>query len=84
MSDRDAFEDIHYIESLLKLVYHCSFFRNLFLSADGIVAGISGFLIVLCYYWFTGTVAGLGFPSFVADNGCVSSPPNMMTHMTLD
>ena len=30
------------------------------------------------------TVAGMGFPTFVADHGCVSSPPNMMIHMALD
>ena len=26
----------------------------------------------------------MGFPTFVADNGCVSYPPNMMIHMALD
>ena len=26
----------------------------------------------------------MGFPTFVADHGCVSSPPNMMIHMALD
>ena len=25
----------------------------------------------------------MGFPTFVADHGCVSSPPNMMIHMAL-
>ena len=36
-------------------------------------------------YWSTGIVAGMGFPTFVADHGCVSSPPtpNMMIHMAL-
>ena len=28
-----------------------------------------------------GKVAGMGFPSFVADHGCVSSPLNMMIHV---
>ena len=31
----------------------------------------------------TGIVADMGFPTFVADHGCVSSPPNMMIHMAL-
>ena len=35
-------------------------------------------------YWSTGIVAGMGFPTCVADHGCVSSPPNMMIHMALD
>ena len=29
-------------------------------------------------------VASIGFPTFVADHGAVSSPPNMMIHMALD
>ena len=36
------------------------------------------------FYQSTGIVAGMGFPTFVADHGCVSSPPNMMIHMALD
>ena len=35
-------------------------------------------------YWSTGIVTGMGFPTFVADQGYVSSPPNMMIHMALD
>ena len=31
-----------------------------------------------------GVVAGMVFPTFVADHGCVSSPPNMMIHIALD
>ena len=38
----------------------------------------------LVCYWSTGIVASMGFPTFVADHGCVSSPPNMMIHMALD
>ena len=32
----------------------------------------------------TGIVAGMGLSTFVADHGCVSSPPNMMILMALD
>ena len=27
------------------------------------------------FYWSTGIVVGMGFPTFVADHGCVSSLP---------
>ena len=37
-------------------------------------------LVVSFCYWSTGIVAGMGFPTFVADHRCVSSPPNMMIH----
>ena len=46
----------------------------------GIVTGMSSFFC----YCFSGIVAGIGFPTFVADHGCVSPPPNMMIHMALD
>ena len=39
-------------------------------------------MVVFFCYW-CGIVAGMGFPTFVADHGCVSSPPNMMIHMAL-
>ena len=55
-----------------------------FLPVDCIVAGLSSLLVVFFCYWSTGIVAGMGSPTFVADHGCVSSPPNMMTHMALD
>ena len=55
-----------------------------FLPVDCIVAGLSSLLVVFFCYWSTGIVAGMGFPSFVADYGCVCSPPNMMIHMALD
>ena len=44
------------------------------------------FVVTCCFfcYWSTGIVAGMGFPIFVEDHGCVSSPPNMMMHMALD
>ena len=32
----------------------------------------------------TEVVAGMELPPFVADHECVSSPPNMMTHMDFD
>ena len=51
---------------------------------DCIVAGLSSLLVVFFCYWSTGIVAGMGFPTFVADHGCVSSPPNMTIHMALD
>ena len=45
-------------------------------------------LYIIAVFWkkyrSTGMVAGMGFPTFVADHGCVSSPPNMMIHMALD
>ena len=34
-------------------------------------------------FFVTGIVAGMVFPTFVADHGCVASPPNMMIHMAL-
>ena len=34
-------------------------------------------------FFVTGIVASMGFPTFVADHGCVSSPPNMIIHMAL-
>ena len=33
-------------------------------------------LVVSFCDWSTGIVAGMGIPTFVADHGCVSSPPN--------
>ena len=42
------------------------------------MAGISSWLVVI---FVTGRVASMGFSTFVADHGCVSSPPNMMIHM---
>ena len=37
-----------------------------------IVAGMSSLSVVSFCYWSTGIVAGMGFPTFVADHGCVS------------
>ena len=51
------------------------------LPVDCIVAGLSSLLVV---FFVTDIVAGMGFPTFVADHGCVSSLPNMMIHMALD
>ena len=52
-----------------------------FYWSTGIVAGMSSLLVGI---FVTGIVASMGFPTFVADHGCVSSPPNMMIHMALD
>ena len=43
-------------------------------------AGMSSLLVV---FFVPGTVAGMVFPTFVEDHGCVSSP-NMMIHRALD
>ena len=48
------------------------------------VAGMSSLLVDIFCYWSSGIVAGMGFPTSVADHGCVSSPLNMMIHMALD
>ena len=48
------------------------------------MAGLSSLLVVYFWYWSSGIVAGMGFPTFVADHGCVFSPINMMIHMALD
>ena len=45
------------------------------------MAGLSSLLAVSFNKWSTGIVAGMGFPTFVADHGFVSSPRNMMIHM---
>ena len=45
---------------------------------------MSSLLVVIFCNWSTGLVASMGFPTFVAHHGCVSSPPNMMMHMALD
>ena len=73
-----------HIVQFFKPVYHCSFLKNCFYRSTGIVAGMSSSSFVVFCYWSTVIVAGLGFPTFVADHGCVSSPPNMMIHMALD
>ena len=39
------------------------------------------FQLLIKHPWI---VASMGFPTFVADHGCVSSPPNMVIHMALD
>ena len=81
VSDKDAFEEIYHIYSIFlkKNLDHCSF-KNFFQST-GIVDGMSSLLVGI---FVTGIVASMGFPTFVADHGCVSSPPNMMIHMALD
>ena len=56
-----------------KLLHITYFFLNHY-----IIAALKNF------YQSTGIVAGMGFPTFVADNGCVSSPSNMMIHKALD
>ena len=72
VSYRDAFEEVYYIAIFLNL-YHCIFNRK-FYRSTGIVAGMSSLLVVSFCYWSAGIVAGMGFPTFVADHGCVSSP----------
>ena len=52
-----------------------------FYRMTGIVTGMSSLVVV---FFVTGIVAGMGFPTVVADHGCVSSPPNMMIDMALD
>ena len=81
VSDRDAFEEI-----LLHIVFLTSIIAALkkFYRSTAIVAGMSNLLVVFFCYWSTGIVASMGFPTFVADHGCVSSPPKMMIHMALD
>ena len=49
-----------------------SYFLNLY-----IIAALKKF------HWSTVIVAGMGLPTFVANHGCVSSPPDMMIHMAL-
>ena len=84
VSDREAFEEIFHIQLLfLKPLYHCSFKRKFYRSTE-IVTGMSILLVVPFCYWSTGIVSCMGFPTFVADHGCVSSPPNMMIHMAFD
>ena len=51
-----------------------------FYRLTAIVAGMSSLLVI----FVTGIVANMVFPTFVADHGCVSSPPNVMIHMALD
>ena len=79
VSDRDVFEEIHYIV-FFKKTYIIAALKN-FYQSTAIVAGMSCLLI---FIFVTGIVASMGFPTFVADHGCVSSPPNMMIHMALD
>ena len=69
--------------SLIFFDLHQSSYKKIS-PVDCIVAGLSSLLVVFFCYWSTGIVAGMGFPFFVADHGCVSSPPNMMIHMAFD
>ena len=66
-----------------KTVYHLNLLGICYHQSTGIVTGMSSFLLFFCYRT-TGIVAGMVFPTFVADHGCVSSPPNMMIHLALD
>ena len=74
---------LHIIFFKKKPLYNCSSEKKFYWSTV-IVAGMSSLLIVIFCYLSTGIVASMGFPTFVADHGCVSSPPNMMIHMALD
>ena len=76
VSDRDAIEEMFYIV-FFRTCISLQLFKN---ASTGIVAGMSSLLVV----FVTGIVACMGFPTFVTDHGCVSSPPNMMIHMALD
>ena len=82
VSDRDAFEEIYHILPNFFYLYIIAAFKKI-LPVDCIVAGLSS-LLVFFWYWSTGIVAGMGFPTFVADHECVSFPLNMMIHMALD
>ena len=53
-----------------------------FYRSTAIVAGMSSLLVVIFCYWSTGIVASMGFPTFVADHGCVFSPQHDDTHGT--
>ena len=50
-----------------------------FLPVDCLVAGLSSLLVV---FFVTGIVAGMGFPTFVADHGCVFFPQHDDTYGT--
>ena len=76
VSDRDAFEEITCSLFFLPL-YHSSFKK---ISTGRLHSGWFEWPVG---FFVTGIVAGMGSPTFVADNGCVSSPPNMI-HMALD
>ena len=69
VSDRDAFEEICYIELFLNLYIIAA--SKSFYRSTGIVAGMSSLLVVSFCYWSSGITAGMGFPTFVADHGCV-------------
>ena len=44
---------------------------------------MSSLLVVFFCHWSTGIVSGIGDPPFVADHLCVSSLPEIMTHVAL-
>ena len=72
------------LSHFLKPVSHCSFFETCFYRSTGIVVGMSSWLVVFCKHWSTGIVAGIRFPPFVADHGCMTSPPHMVTWKLID
>ena len=70
VSNRDALEEIYYIQLIFLILYIIAASEK-----AGIVAGMSSSLAVSFCYWSTGIVAGMGFPTFVADHECVLLPP---------
>ena len=83
VSNRDAFEEIYYKKIFFqKNLCIIAALRN-FYRSTAIVSGMSSLLVVLFCYWSIGIVTSMGLPTFVADHGCVSSPPNMMMHKAL-
>ena len=83
VSDRDAFEENFLKKTNFLNLNIIAALKN-FYRSTGIVAGMSCLMVVSFCYRSTGIVVGRGFPTFVADHGCVSSPPNLMIHMGLD
>ena len=72
---------------IYKLGHRIISFKNIgckYIAGISNVAGLCSLLVVFFCYWSTGIVAGMEFLTFIADHGCVSSPPNMLTHMALD
>ena len=75
-------------------LYHCNFYRSKKIyRSTAIVAGMSSLLDVIFVFgllrlasvgYRLARVASMGFPTFVAHHGCVSSHPNMMIHTALD
>ena len=65
-----------------KSINFSTFLRNHFEIYSDYYMRDKGLPVIFCSYRSTGLVAGIGFPPFATDDGCVFSP-NILTHMTL-